>query len=412
MDRITRYTSTMINVLVAGVLLIAAGYGCSEDDAGTGPGSNTASGPTFLIASRGSGDSLAAGLYLLSNSTTGPQFTFVTEYRPTYTSIEYADMNSGRVAVRVDKSLVPEGESGLIYFDVANPTDIRWAPIPDAPEDHHYTLANYRPQVLTDGRIAYPVVLNTDNIYDDAHWGMIAIYNPSSGDVELSGNPSSFVLAQPEKGSDTEGGSCTGHLVLSPDDRYVYTQVYGYGTNMGTYHVDHKFTVRYEIGSPGSYERIVHSTDRPTAMTADGKYLILSGDGLHRVDVEKKTDVKVDDYSNIFNVGQVSRTGSKMFKIWRGSGLGQFDMSTVPPGWIQVIQGDEINDSYRGLGHGAQYSMDESRVYFTASTDYYTNYKTPLRIFSSPITELNSSPDSITTIPVEYCTSFFMLLAD
>jgi hypothetical protein len=385
---------------------------CSEDDGGTGPNGNNPSGPVFLVGCNGSGDSVQAGLYRMTNAAAGPSFEFITPYYPQYLGMDNVDMNNGRIAIRVQPSVVPEGKSGVMFMDVNSLASIQWVPVPDAPEDYYFDIANARPAVLPDGRIAYPVTLQTDNKYDDAHWGMIAVYNPSTGDVETSGNPSDFVLAQPEQGSDTEGGSLSGALIASPDGRYIYSQVYGYGTEAGAYHVDYKFIVRYTVGQPGSYERIVQSSNRPTAITSDGSTLILTGDGLHRVDVGAKSDVKFDDYANVFYTGQVAKSATRMFKIWRGSGLGEFTIGSGNVDWMQIVEGKELAGRYQGLGHGAQYSAGEDKIYFTASTDYYTNYKTDLRVFSTPIQERITEADSVTTMPVFYCTKFFLLLND
>jgi hypothetical protein len=402
----------LVLVLFIGCPAIATLSGCSSDTGSSGPDNNNTHVLSFLVGCNGDGENLLPGLYKMTNTATGPSFELVTTYYPQYLSLDYATMNNGRIAIRVVPALVPAGESGVLFMDVGDIKNQRWAPTPSAPTDYWYAISNERPQVLPDGRIVYSVVLNTDNQYDDAHWGMLAIYNPASGDVELSGNPSGFVLAQPEKGSDTEGGSMNSSTVISPDGKYVYCQVYGYGTDMGSFHIDYKFVVRYEIGKPGEYTRVVQSGARPTAITSDGRYLILDGDGLQRVDLQSNTMAKVDDYANFFNTGQVSKVSSQMFKFWRGSGMGLFDMSETPAWKLTIIDGQKMTGSHRGLGHGAQFSTDESKIYFTASSDYYTNYATDLRIFSTPLVQENTAPDSITTMPKEYCTGFFLLLSE
>ncbi len=92
--------------------------------------------------------------------------------------------------------------------------------------------------------------------------------------------------------------------------------------------------------------------------------------------------------------------------------MGEFDWEKAEP-WMQIIDGASITTTnYRGLGHGGQYSTDESKIYFTGSTDFYTNYQTDLVIYSTPKIKLNATPDSLTTIPAEYCTGVFLLLDD
>lgn len=395
----------LVPVLLLLLVLIAS---CGDD---YGPSSSK--GDKFLVGCVGNAsEGLEAGLYTMENSKTGPVFDLVTKYRPTYYSMDYVSHNNGRIAFSVERSLLKEGESGIAYMDVKSIDVVKMVPIPPATEDYWYGVQNERPVVLDDGRIAYRVTLNTDNPYDDYHIGQLAIYDPKSGDIELSGDPSGFVLGQPEKGGDTEGGSMGSSFAISPDSRYAYCSVYGYGTDWGVFHIDYWFIVRYTIGDPLNYKRIAQAQGHISAVTGDGDYLIFSGNGLQRVTLSTNLVEKVDDYTNTFNPGQVSASSSKMFKIWRGSGMGIFDMDLAPVWQYAIINGANMTGSYRGLGHGGQFSDDEQKIFFTASSDFYTNYATPLVIFSTPIMENNTAPDSITTMPADYCTGVFLLLED
>lgn len=391
-------------------LSLVIGIGCSSDP--TGPAPSTPNKLSFLVGCSGDGQNLAPGLYLLTNTSTGPTFEFITGYTPQFMSLNFASIKNGRIALRVEPRLVPQGKSGILYMDVGDLKNLRWAPVPPAPDNHWFQIANERPQVLSDGRIVYQVVLNTDNQFDDAHWGMLAVYNPSTDSIAVTGSTSDFVLNQPEKGPDTEGGSMRNTFVISPDEKYAYCHVYGYGTDGGVYHMDYNFIVRCDIGKPGVYTRVAQTDNRPAAVTNDGRYLILEGDGLHRVDLQTNQSAKIDDYSNFFNVNQVSRKGPRMLKTWRGSGVGVYDMSATPAWQYAILDGGSMTGSYRGLGLGVQFSSDEMKVYAPASADFYTNTPTDVRIFSSPVKSTNNSPDSITTIPKAYCTNFFMLLTD
>ncbi len=370
-------------------------------------------GLTFLVATGGNTTTgLKSGLYTMKVGKKEPTFTFVSEYRPWAFQLNMMDYVNGRIAFSVERSLVPKGESGIAWMDVKTIDDVRFVPIPTAEKDYHYQVPDERPRVLNDGRIAYRVVHNTDNAYDDYHCGMLAIYDPDTDEIELSGDPSSFVLAQPEKGVDTEGGSMGEGFCLSPDDQYAYCTVYGYGTDWGVFHVDYKFVVKYEIGAKKGYERMAQTADRPTTVTGNNKYLILTGNGLQKIDLATKKMTKVDDWANEFNPGQFSKSSSRMFKIWRGSGMGEFDWDATPV-FTHIIDGGKIsNSSYRGLGHGGQYSSDETLIYFTGSTDFYTNYATDLVVYSTPKVTVNETPDSVTTMPLDYCSNIFLLLND
>ena len=374
---------------------------CIEDD------EPVASGNKFLVASGGSG-TVKAGLYEYDVSKNS--FGHVSDYFPHYLSLDYLDYNNKRVAFTTD--VKTPGASCVAFVDINNWAGLEFVPIPATgdPESYYAVPAAVRPRVLKDGKIVYSVVWNTANPYDDYHIGQLAIYDPATNNIELSGDPSGFVLAQAEKGSDTEGGSMSGPFAVSPDGKYVYCQVYGYGTSWGQYHIDYKFIVSYEVGKPGSYKRIAQSAETISAVTGNGKYLVLSGDGLRKVDLATNTVDRFDDYYNTFNPNQVSKTSSQMIKVWRGSGCGLFDLNAAPPWQFTIIDGSKLSGSYRGLGHGLQFSPDESKIIFTASTDYYTNYASALRVFSCPVAENVTKPDSIGTMPIEYCTGVFLLL--
>ncbi|HHH54694.1 MAG TPA: hypothetical protein ENK91_13615, partial [Bacteroidetes bacterium] len=206
---------------------------------------------TFLIGCDGS-DELQKGLYTYS---LGGTPTFVTEYYPRHMNSLYADNNNGVLALNVEN--VPENTSGIAYMNTDDLSNVKFAPIPSAPEGYYYNVPRaIAPRILNDGKIAYRVTLETDNEFDDYHIGMLAIFDPKSDEVEISGDPSGFVLSQPEQGSDTEGGSMGGLFVVSLDGKYAYCKVYGYGTDFGIYHEDYNFIVKYSIGTSGSYERL------------------------------------------------------------------------------------------------------------------------------------------------------------
>lgn len=377
---------------------------CPKVDNGNG-----GSGLTFLVGSYGT-TSIKAGLYTFDAGSSPAFFTLVSESYPRSLSLDYLDYNNGRIAFTTD--IKPKDASCIAYVDVDDWANLKYAPIPTTSEKGMYysVPGNIRPLVLNDGKIVYRVTYETDNIYDDYHVGQLAIYDPATDELEISGDPSGFVLAQPEKGGDTEGGSMGGPFTASPDSRYVYCTAYGYGTDWGVYHIDYSFIVKYEIGKPGIYKRIAQTDGRVNVVSGDGKYLIVSSGGLSKIDLATNQLKKFDDYDNTFNTNQVAKNSSQMVKMWRGSGCGLFDVDLDPAWKFVIIDGSKLTGSYRGLGHGIQYSPEEGKIYFTASTDYYTNWATPLRIFSSPVISSNIAPDSVSTMPVEYCTGVFLLL--
>jgi hypothetical protein len=372
------------------------------------PFSDNNGGLTFLIGSFGNDSGVDAGLYKWSPGS-NPQY--ITEYIPYNLDQRLIDQNSGTIAYRIKPSLTPEGTSGVAYMPSDDPFAINFTPVPQAEEKYYYSIPNACPRVLPNGNIVYRVTHETDNIYDDYAKGMLAIYNPGNGNLELSGDPSGFVLSQPEQGSDTEGGSMDNSFVVDPDGEFVYCTLYGAGTDFGVYHEDYHFIVRYKVGDPGNYERLAQLDGRPTAVSGDGKYLLVNAyEGLMKIDLDSKAMVKMDQYTHDFESGQIASGSNRMFKVWRGSGLGEYTVGSSTE-WLHIIDGNEItNSSYRGLRHCGQYSADEEKIYFSGSTDFYTNYASDLIIFETPRIELNETPDSIGFLEAAYCTDMFLLL--
>lgn len=385
---------------------------CTKDSEDPDPGSTA----SFLIGSKG-GNEIAKGLYSVRP---GSDPVFVTDLVPFNYSSFYADIKNGVIAFLVSGNQ-RGNTSGIAYMRTDNLQDIRFAPIPGAPEGYYYSVNSVTPpRVLGDGRIAYLVALETDSPYDYWFAGMIAIYNPEDGEIELSGDPSEFVLNQPEIGDDTEDGSMKTKFEISPDDKYAYCEVYGYGTEGGMVHRDYSFIVRYTIGVPGSYERLAQMEGIPAAVTADGNSLLVaSGNyGEKTIDLTTKAVTQTLDYYFTPSSGQVSNKSSKMIRGWiaagsYGAGFAELDFSQTPVGSIHIIDEDELDSPrnyYPSLALGVQYSKDESQIYFGVHRSSQNDtYK---MICSTPIVELNETPDSLTSFHSDYNMNVLMFLGE
>jgi PKD repeat protein len=365
----------------------------------------------FLVACTGSAKgSYSEGLYTAEVASPAPKFEFITEYYPWAKSMNYVDYNNGRIAFNVDNP--PEGKSCVAYMDVDNLKNVRFVPIPSAEPGWICTVSkSSRPAVLNDGRIAYHVVFRRD-VYEDHHEGQLAIYDPVTESIELSGDPSAFVLAQPEQGSDTEAGSMNGHFALSKDGRYLYCGVYGYGTDWGSYHEDYNFIVKYTIGDPFSYARIAQTDYSITGITGDGNYLVVGGKNRINLSTLALDEDIISSGGLEMREGQAAQSSSRAISIYRGVGLVLYDVNSTSAWVYDIILQDNMQHDYNGLGWSACFSKDDSKVYFTGSTDFYTNYRTDLVLFSSPVMENNVKPDSLTLFPVEFCNNFFLLLSE
>lgn len=343
-------------------------------------------------------------------SNNGNTVQFLSTYFPYYSSNDYLDYKNGRLAFTYYKQPL-EGNTPIAYFDVDNPTDVKVIPIPSSSEeDFYWSVPAVRPQVFSDGRIAFMAVYETENPWDDYHDAQICIYNPKTDEYTFSGSATPFVLAQPEQGYDTEGGSLSGIFALSQDESFMVVKAHGYGTDMGSYHIDYRFVVKWNLVQ-GGYVRIAEGDSRIYFVSADNNKVILDYDKKKQaMDVNSGNSIPLDDYNDFVACGMFSKKDGKFFKQWRGGGIALFDLTS---GWLfNPVLADSLSSPYYGLGVGSQFSSDESLIYFKATRDYYTNDETEFCVYSTPLNigYPNSKPDSLFILPKDYDTNLFVLL--
>ena len=154
-------------------------------------------------------------------------------------------------------------------------------------------------------------------------------------------------------------------------------------------------------------------------LTADGNTLLVAGAfGVKSIDLNTKVlSQRLDDYYTPTS-GQVSKNSSRMLRTWISAGsygadFAELDFSTSHVASIHVIDEDELEtpgNYYPSLALGAQYSADESKVYFGVHRSSQTDtYKL---ICSSPIVELNETPDSLIYLHRDYNMNVLMFLGE
>lgn len=362
---------------------------------------------SFLVGYAGGGEfGDQQGLVLASPA---GAVSWVSGYYPVNNSIDYVDMKNGRIAMAVANP--PAGSSCIAYMDLGDLANVRFVPVPPSDvADTYWEVPAMRPQVMADGRIIFKVVLQTSNPYDDAHWGQLAIYSPETERFVFSGDLSAFVGSQPEIGVDTELGSMGNGFALAPDDSFVCLDAYGYGTETGQYHVDASFIVKYTIAS-GTYSRVLAARNAISFISSGGDAVVADIDGKkYRIDVNTGAKAVLDDYTAFIAVGQYGTQTGVLLKEWRGSGISLFSTSS---GFAHnVVLGENLPQPYRGLGTGCQLSEDESTVFFKATTDFYTNYKSEFGVFSTPLNlgAPDSNPTKLFVLPAVYDSDMLLLL--
>lgn len=400
-------TNSLFIFLIAALLFSL--NGCSESNSPSSENNSV----MFLMGYKGGESGPFGNKYGIVLVDSKGSATWVCEYYPFHNSTDYVDINNGRIAFASEK--FPDGSSPIAYFDVNDvkngSMNVKFMPIPPSNDKDYYWAVprGVRPQVFKDGRILFFAVWNTVNPYDDWHDGVLGIYNPKTNDFTFFPFLSNFVLSQPEKGYDTEGGSMAGNFVLSQDESFVILEAYGYGTDAGVYHTDYHFLVKLDLNN-SSYSRILCSSSTINFVTFDNKYVVVDIEGKkYRVDVNTGDKAKIDDYSEYICKGKYSTKNYLFFKTWRGAGITMLDAIS---GFVyHPILGDSLPYPYKGCGTTGQFSKDESKIYFTASTDFYTNRASPFVVYSTPLTGVtNSKPDSLFQMEKWFDTPLFLLI--
>ena len=399
----------MLLIWTIGLMFVSILNSCSDSNT-NGPDDDNGGSIYFLMCHYHGGELGAKdGLVLVSSTGT---VSWVSDYYPSGMTTDNVDIKNGRIAFYCQNP--PEGGSQIAYMDVNDLENVKFIPVPKSnDEDFYWQVNNVRPQVMSDGRIIIKVTYETVNEYDDFHQGQLAIYDPKTNDFVMSGSLDNFILSQPEKGNDTEAGSMGASFALSPDDKFVCFDAYGFGTDMGQYHEDYEFIVKWDIAGK-KYSRVTQGNS-PTVLfvSSDNNYVVANVNGKkYRFDAhnDNAEGYLLDEYTDFICVGQHSLKGGNFFKVWRGSGLSLFDLNT---GWLyNPIIGDSLKAPYRGLGSGGQFSPDEKYIYFTASTDFYTNYRSEFLVMRTPSDygKTDSNPDSLFVMKPEYDRRMFLLI--
>jgi hypothetical protein len=389
-------------LLIPLLLLIAAS--CEEENSVNDPGGDNGT-LTFLISYYDGSGGEPEGLheFVYSNGTMTHN-GMVSDVYPKSHYLASVDSKNGMLAFISNESKVMYGSTeDYLFYEVEE--------VP-ASEEYYYRHDKYsRPQIMSDGRIVYHIIHDDDG-WDDWEEGQFAIYNPATGQTDLSGGLTDFITAQPEAGWDTEVGGTRGEFCLSPDERYIYFTAYGWGVDGGSIHTDYYMLMRYDIETR-KYTRIAETDAVVMSTSDDGRYLFtkeyphlavydvsaLSGTG-------NVTPVIFDEIE-ASNVGTGQTKGDAVLFTRRGV-EGYVSMYSVSGGY-KVLSTPELLKprDYRGLGYGAQFGPD-GMVYFTASRDINTNDE-----IGFDVMKINPSnpaePDSLFRVGSGYQISLFLI---
>jgi len=210
--------------------------------------------------------------------------------------------------------------------------------------------------VADNGIIIYSSATN-DKSYGDEYTPYLLRFNPSDNTYDVAESPNSFVLSQPEVGDDTEAGLLQRTLFASPDGKYAYGQVDGYGVDGGSYHWDFEILFKYDFEQK-TYTRLGGADDNDvtiTAMTSDRRYILYSNNGTKKLLDLQTGNISTTDMHTI-NVKKNS---------WGKNGC-CVGASTGDLYYKDFVNNKEIlvcNTGY-GWAYNAMFSKNESKIYF------------------------------------------------
>lgn len=326
-------------------------------------------------------------------------------------ALSYSVNEKGRVLFTPDPRVVPADapkNTQLAYFDIANPSQVKFVAPPEKPKDWHWVVRTaQQPILLKDGRIVATLLLEPD-IYGSSARFHMGVYNPEENSWQISLDIAGFILSQPEKGSDTESGiiPTASPQVLSSDDSKVYITTQGFGVDGGVNHYDETFIAAYNI-KRNEFERVMHGKN-VLAAASNNSVLFIQDGKFKTVDLNTQNIIDVADKLSDSYTG--AKNKDEFIITWRGSGLATFTRVGNAYEKKHIINIDKLTErKYRGLGSRAYYTNNENEIVFSATTDLYTNYAAELVLYKTPLIAENPDPELLLTLPKNFSAHFKMV---
>lgn len=239
--------------------------------------------------------------------------------------------------------------------------------------------------VSPSGHVFY--ISYTDHrVYGDDSKEYYMRYDTKSKESEIADPCKSFILAQPEKGVDTETCNMNG-FSSSEDGRYIYGDMQGYGVDGGVLHWDYRILYQYDYTTK-TYARLGDEGERDVLFlgtTSDGKYIVYLSDG--------QTKVQNIDTRTIRIMNNISHDPAAFPRLWNKDG--GCHASTVALYYVDYVNDVEtvvVNERVVN----EQFSADGKSIYFRKHDD------TERVLYKTKDLSENSPYEAVSKIPVEY----------
>lgn len=392
----------------------------SQGDSETGPPEG---GPTFLMGYQGdpSLDEPPA-IVAVTPTENGPYIRVVTEIGPRFLEGDAHDYADRRLAFSASPEFWVDGKSPIAVLDIDAPEDLTWAPIPsDDTGASTYTVPVLRPQLLPTGGVVYQVSQSSVDTPDAPAVLRLAAWTPETDDLIVQEGLDALIQAQPEieaclPDCGITRGTVDGTFAASPVENQVYFTLLGASEDAEAASTipEHGYLARWDVETG--------ETDILTYLGADATVLNLTGDGrfvvlVHedvwkRYDIENGTLATFDEIPAYLEAGQTSPDSAYVVKGWAGcgdfGGISIYDLDA--DSGFQIIDAGLYRDFHKGVSNRVQLTSDGETIYFMAAADDCVTYKSEVVVMESPVTELNSDPETRFTLDPRYDFGIFILV--
>jgi hypothetical protein len=384
-------SNIMVLVLMIGIILSVTTTGCKKDN-NTSPGNDDPgdSGNVGFLAYYEPGTENVLGteklIALITVKDGALSYSAFLNVWPESSLLENCDINNNIMVLGLKGS---DFDDNGAYMSIDDPSAY-YLPLVEATGSGDYSY--FQPStgdVSDNGYIIYSTATN-DASYGDEYQPYLLRFNPSDNSTKIAKSPNSFVVGQPEQGSDTEVGQIARTLFASPDGRYAFGSADALGTEGGSIHWDYSILFKYDFDLD-EYTRLGATDDNDVSiygMTSDRRYILYSNHSETRLlDLETGNITTTD--MNTVNVKK---------NAWglNGACVGTSNGDLIYKDFVHNNEYVVCSSSGYGWLYNTMFSKNDDRIYFLLEG----NDKNYLCV-TNGIVE-GSSYDTISSAPLEF----------
>jgi len=311
--------------------------------------------------------------------------SFLNAY-PESSMLDNCNINNNIMVLGLNSS---DFENNGAYMSIDGPSAY-YLPLVEATGSGDYSY--FQPttgDVSDNGYIIYSSATN-DASYGDQYQPYLLRFNPSDNSSKIAKSPNSFVVGQPEQGSDTEVGQIARTIFAAPDGRYAYGSADALGTEGGSIHWDYSILFKYDF-ELDEYTRLGSADDNDVTikgMTSDRRYILYSNHSETQLLDLETGNITTSDMNTI----NVKKNAWGLY----GACVGNSNGDLIYKDFVHNNEYVVCSSSGYGWLYNTMFSKNNDRIYFLLEGSD-VNYL----CVTDGIAE-GSSYDTISSIPLEF----------